>query len=85
MDEAYIELVVDGDIVELNRIRRPADTVIIDQRFDGGHAKWCTVRPRPFVRLFVKRPRLAPSLLAAASETLRRASSPAKRNRDLIS
>ena len=34
-----IELVVDGDIVDLNRIRLPADTVIIDQRFDEGKAK----------------------------------------------
>jgi hypothetical protein len=29
----YIELVVDGDIVDLNRIPLPADTPIIDQRF----------------------------------------------------
>jgi hypothetical protein len=30
----YIELVVDGEIVDLNRISLPADTPIIDQRFD---------------------------------------------------
>ena len=30
-----IELVVDGDIVDLNRIRLPADTPIIDKRFKG--------------------------------------------------
>jgi len=29
----YIELVVDGDIVDLNRIPLPPDTPIIDQRF----------------------------------------------------
>ena len=29
----YIELVVDGDIVDLNRIPLPADTPIIDERF----------------------------------------------------
>jgi hypothetical protein len=29
----YIELVVDGEIVDLNRIELPADTPIIDQRF----------------------------------------------------
>jgi hypothetical protein len=30
----YIELVVDGDIVDLNRIPLPADTPIIDERFE---------------------------------------------------
>lgn len=29
----YIELVVDGDIVDLNRIALPADTPIVDERF----------------------------------------------------
>ena len=29
----YIELVVDGEIVDLNRIPLPADTLIIDERF----------------------------------------------------
>lgn len=29
----YIELVVDGKIVDLNRIQLPADTLIIDERF----------------------------------------------------
>ena len=29
----YIELVVDGDVVDLNRIPLPADTPIIDERF----------------------------------------------------
>jgi hypothetical protein len=29
----YIELIVDGDIVDLNRIPLPADTPIIDERF----------------------------------------------------
>jgi hypothetical protein len=29
----YLELVVDGDIVDLNRIRLPADTPIVDERF----------------------------------------------------
>ena len=41
MNTTYIELVVDGDIVDLNRIPLPADTPIIDERFqkqaeDGG-------------------------------------------------
>jgi hypothetical protein len=31
----YIELVVDGEIVDLNRIPLPADTPIIDERFKG--------------------------------------------------
>ena len=35
----YIELVVDGEIVDLNRIPLPADTPIIDQRFKDGKAK----------------------------------------------
>jgi hypothetical protein len=30
---SYIELVVDGEIVDLNRIRLPPDTTIIDERF----------------------------------------------------
>ena len=30
----YIELIVDGDIVDLNRILLPADTPIIDKRFE---------------------------------------------------
>jgi hypothetical protein len=29
----YIELIVDGEIVDLNRIQLPADTPIIDERF----------------------------------------------------
>ncbi|MFZ5832454.1 MAG: hypothetical protein ACOY3P_20395 [Planctomycetota bacterium] len=34
----YIELAVDGEIVDLNRIPLPADTPIIDQRFkDAQH------------------------------------------------
>jgi hypothetical protein len=32
----YIELIVDGDIVDLNRIPLPADTPIVDERFKGG-------------------------------------------------
>lgn len=35
----YIELVVDGNIVDLNRIPLPEDTPIIDQRFEGGKSK----------------------------------------------
>jgi hypothetical protein len=35
----YIELVVDGDIVDLNRIALPADTPIVDERFKGGKKK----------------------------------------------
>jgi hypothetical protein len=31
----YIELVVDGQIVDLNRIALPADTPIVDERFSG--------------------------------------------------
>ena len=29
----YIELIIDGEIVDLNRIQLPADTPIIDERF----------------------------------------------------
>jgi hypothetical protein len=35
----YLELVVDGDIVDLNRIPLPADTPIIDERFKVGKNK----------------------------------------------
>ena len=35
----YIELVVDGEIVDLNRIPLPADTPIIDERFKAEAAK----------------------------------------------
>jgi hypothetical protein len=34
-----IELVVDGDVVDLNRIPLPADTPIIDERFKDGKNK----------------------------------------------
>ena len=34
-----IELVVDGNIVDLNRIPLPADTPIIDKRFKDKHNK----------------------------------------------
>jgi hypothetical protein len=33
MNTNYIELIVDGDVVDLNRIPLPADTPIIDERF----------------------------------------------------
>jgi hypothetical protein len=36
MNTTYIELVVDGQIVDLNRIPLPADTPIIDERFSKG-------------------------------------------------
>jgi hypothetical protein len=39
MNTTYIELVVDGDIVDLNRIPLPADTPIIDERFKKGQNK----------------------------------------------
>jgi hypothetical protein len=39
MNTTYIELVVDGDIVDLNRIPLPADTPIIDERFKDGKNK----------------------------------------------
>jgi hypothetical protein len=39
MHTTYIELVVDGDIVDLNRIPLPAETPIIDERFEGGKTK----------------------------------------------
>jgi hypothetical protein len=38
-DATYIELVVDGDIVDLNRIPLPADTPINDERFKDGKSK----------------------------------------------
>ena len=38
-DTTYIELVVDGDIVDLNRIPLPADTPIIDERFKDAKKK----------------------------------------------
>ncbi|HLW64989.1 MAG TPA: hypothetical protein VKS79_06670 [Gemmataceae bacterium] len=41
MNATYIELVVDGEIVDLNRIRLPADTPIVDERFpEGKKAPW---------------------------------------------
>ena len=39
MNTTYIELAVDGQIVDLNRIALPADTPIIDQRFQDGDKK----------------------------------------------
>ncbi len=30
----YVELIIDGEIVDLNRIQLPADTPIIDERFE---------------------------------------------------
>ena len=39
MYTTYIELIVDGDIVDLNRIPLPADTPIIDERFKDGQKK----------------------------------------------
>jgi len=35
----YIELIVDGDVVDLNRIPLPPDTPIVDERFKDGHSK----------------------------------------------
>ena len=35
----YIELIVDGEIVDLNRIRLPPDTPIIDERFKESKGK----------------------------------------------
>jgi hypothetical protein len=39
MYTTYMELVVDGAIVDLNRIPLPADTPIIDERFKDGQNK----------------------------------------------
>jgi len=39
LNSTYIELVVDGDIVDLNRIQLPADTPIVDKRFKDGKNK----------------------------------------------
>ena len=39
MYTTFIELVVDGEIVDLNRIPLPADTPIIDERFKDGQNK----------------------------------------------
>jgi hypothetical protein len=39
MYTTFIELVVDGDIVDLNRIVLPADTPIIDERFNDSQSK----------------------------------------------
>ena len=36
----YIELIVDGEVVDLNRISLPADTPIIDTRFNDGLTFW---------------------------------------------
>jgi hypothetical protein len=38
INTTFIELVVDGEIVDLNRIPLPADTPIIDERFEEGPA-----------------------------------------------
>lgn len=35
----YIELIIDGEIVDLNRIQLPADTPIIDERFKEPESK----------------------------------------------
>jgi len=39
MNTTFIELVVDGDVVDLNRIVLPADTPIIDERFKDRQKK----------------------------------------------
>jgi hypothetical protein len=39
LNSTYIELVVDGEIVDLNRILLPAGTPIVDERFKGGKNK----------------------------------------------
>jgi hypothetical protein len=39
MNANYLELVVDGDIVDLNRISLPADTPIVDERFKNDEKK----------------------------------------------
>jgi hypothetical protein len=39
MYTTFIELVVDGDLVDLNHIPLPADTPIIDERFKDGQNK----------------------------------------------
>lgn len=39
MNTNYIELIVDGGIVDLNRIPLPADTPIVDERFKGEEKK----------------------------------------------
>jgi hypothetical protein len=41
MNAIYVELVVDGEIVDLNRTSLPADTPIVDERFDE------TIRRKP--------------------------------------
>jgi hypothetical protein len=38
-EATYIALVVDGDIVDLNRIPLPPDTPIVDERFKGENGK----------------------------------------------
>lgn len=35
MYATHIELIVDGKIVDMNRIKLPADTLIVDERFGG--------------------------------------------------
>lgn len=39
MNTNYIELVVDGDVIDLNRIPLPADTPVVDERFKGQQNK----------------------------------------------
>lgn len=39
MNTTYIELVVDGDTVDLKRIKMPADTPVIDERTKDGKGK----------------------------------------------
>jgi hypothetical protein len=39
VEPTSIELVVDGDIVNLNRIPLPEDTPIVDERFKDGTNK----------------------------------------------
>lgn len=45
-DATYIELVVDGKIVDLNRIELPADTPIIDERFKAQDDKSPAKKPK---------------------------------------
>jgi hypothetical protein len=47
MNTTFIELTVDGNIVDLNRIPLPPDTPIIDERFNAGDKRNVDNQPPP--------------------------------------
>jgi len=57
-----IELIVDGEIINLNRIHLPPDTRIIDKRGLAGSDSWLAAAPTPTVRNTGPLPTVRPNM-----------------------